>query len=65
MGTPYSLEPNYESNFNPAQKNGSESVFACQASVNDGSSTSTNGGNGDTGDELNFPYNNGPGLLRI
>jgi hypothetical protein len=60
-GTPYSLEPNYESNFNPAQKNGSESVFACQASVNDGSSTSTNGGDGDTGDELNFPYNNGPG----
>jgi hypothetical protein len=60
-GIPYALEPNYESNFNPAQKNGSESVFACQASVNDGSSTATNGGNGDTGDELNFPYNNGPG----
>jgi hypothetical protein len=60
-GTPYSLEPIYESNFNPAQKNGSESVFACQASVNDGSSISTNGGNGDTGDELNFPYNHGPG----
>jgi hypothetical protein len=60
-GTPYALEPNYESNFNPAQKNGSESIFACQASVNDGSSTSTNGGDGDTGDELNFPYNNGPG----
>lgn len=61
QGTPYALEPAYESNFNPAQKNGTESVFACQASVNDGSSTSTNGGNGDTGDELNFPYNNGPG----
>jgi hypothetical protein len=60
-GTSYSLEPLYESNFNPAQKNGSESVFACQASVNDGSSISTNGGNGDTGDELNFPYNHGPG----
>src|SRR5579863_4601198 len=60
-GMPYALEPNYESNFNPAQKNGSESVFACQASVNDGSATSTNGGDGDTGDELNFPYNNGPG----
>ena len=60
-GTPYSLEPLYESNFNPAQKNGSESVFACQASVNDGSSIATNGGNGDTGDELNFPYNHGPG----
>jgi hypothetical protein len=61
LGTPYSLEPIYESNFNPAQKNGSESIFACQASVNDGSSTANNGGNGDTGDELNFPYNNGPG----
>jgi tetratricopeptide (TPR) repeat protein len=60
-GTPYSLEPIYESNFNPAQKNGSESVFACQASVNDGSAIATNGGNGDTGDELNFPYNHGPG----
>jgi hypothetical protein len=60
-GIPYALEPLYESNFNPAQKNGSESVFACQASVNDGSSIATNGGNGDTGDELNFPYNHGPG----
>ncbi|HEY2727565.1 MAG TPA: RagB/SusD family nutrient uptake outer membrane protein, partial [Parafilimonas sp.] len=60
-GVSYALEPNYESNFNPAQKNGSESVFAVQASVNDGSSTSTNGGNGNTGDELNFPYNHGPG----
>ena len=60
-GTPYSLEPLYESNFNPAQKNGPESVFACQASVNDGSAIATNGGNGDTGDELNFPYNHGPG----
>jgi hypothetical protein len=61
LGTPYSLEPIYESNFNPAQKNGPESIFACQASVNDGSSTANNGGNGDTGDELDFPYNNGPG----
>jgi hypothetical protein len=60
-GTPYALEATYESNFNPAQKNGSESVFACQTSVNDGSSIATNGGNGDTGDELNFPYNHGPG----
>ncbi len=60
-GTALSLEPIYQSNFNPAQKNGSESVFACQTSVNDGSSIATNGGNGDTGDELNFPYNHGPG----
>jgi starch-binding outer membrane protein, SusD/RagB family len=61
LGTPYSLDPIYESNFNPAQKNSAESVFACQASVNDGSSTANNGGNGDTGDELDFPYNHGPG----
>jgi len=60
-GTKYALDPNFESNFNPAQKNGPESVFAVQASVNDGSSTATNGGNGNTGDELNFPYNHGPG----
>src|SRR3984957_17534555 len=60
-GTPYALETNFFSNFNPAQKNGAESVFACQASVNDGSSTANNGGNGDTGDELDFPYNHGPG----
>ncbi len=60
-GTPYSLNPIYESNFNPAQKNSPESIFACQASVNDKSAIATNGGNGDTGDELNFPYNHGPG----
>jgi starch-binding outer membrane protein, SusD/RagB family len=60
-GTKYALEPLYQSNFNPAQKNGPESVFACQASVNDGSAISTNGGNGRTGDELNYPYNHGPG----
>ncbi len=60
-GAHYALVPLYQSNFNPAQKNGVESVFACQASVNDGSSIATNGGNGDTGDELNFPYNHGPG----
>ena len=60
-GRHYALDPVYESNFNPAQKNSAESVFACQTSVNDGSATSTNGGNGNTGDELNYPYNHGPG----
>jgi hypothetical protein len=60
-GVKYALEPIYESNFNPAQKNGTESVFACQTSVNDGSAIATNGGNGNTGDELNYPYNHGPG----
>jgi hypothetical protein len=60
-GKRYALNPNYQSSFNPAQKNSAESVFACQTSVNDGSATATNGGNGNTGDELNYPYNHGPG----
>jgi len=60
-GTKYALNPIFQTNFNPAQKNSPESVFACQTSVNDGSATATNGGNGNTGDELNHPYNFGPG----
>jgi starch-binding outer membrane protein, SusD/RagB family len=60
-GIKYALNPRFQSNFNPAEKNSPESVFACQTSVNDGSSIATNGGNGDTGDELNHPYNSGPG----
>jgi starch-binding outer membrane protein, SusD/RagB family len=60
-GTKYALNPLFQSNFNPAQKNSSESVFSCQTSVNDGSAIATNGGNGNTGDELNHPYNHGPG----
>lgn len=56
QGVKYALI-NYGSNFNPAQKNSSESVFACQMSVNDGSGT-----NGNYGDNLNFPNNgNAPG----
>ncbi len=58
-GAKYSLG-NFESNFNAAQKNGPESVFACQNSVNDGSSTANDGGNGNMGDVLNYPYGNGP-----
>jgi starch-binding outer membrane protein, SusD/RagB family len=61
LGTHYALNPLFQSNFNPAQKNSSESVFACQTSVNDGSAIATNGGNGNTGDELNHPYTFGPG----
>lgn len=57
-GQKYALV-NYESNFNAQQKNGSESVFACQMSVNDGSSTANDGGNGNMGDVLNYP--NGAG----
>ena len=54
-GTPYALV-NYQSNFNGAQDNGAESVFAYQASVNDGSGT-----NGNYGDNLVFPNGSGPG----
>lgn len=54
-GTNYALV-NYESNFNGAQDNGAESVWAVQTSVNDGSGT-----NGNYGDNLQFPNGSGPG----
>jgi hypothetical protein len=57
-GDKYALV-NFESNFNAPQKNGPESVFACQMSVNDGSSTANDGGNGNMGDVLNFPNGSG------
>lgn len=61
-GDKYALLPHYFSNFNPAQKNSSESVFAAQTSVQDGSSVDWGGDpNGNYGDILNFPYNGGPG----
>lgn len=61
-GDKYALLPHYFSNFNPAQKNSAESVFAAQTSVQDGSSTVWGGlANGNYGDMLNFPYNGGPG----
>ncbi|MDB5155263.1 MAG: SusD family protein [Mucilaginibacter sp.] len=41
----------YNNNFNASTKNGPESVFAAQMTVNDGS----NGQNDDAGDVLNFP----------
>ena len=59
QGVPYALG-NFESNFNAPQKNGPESVFACQNSVNDGSAGGNDGGNGNMGDVLNFPYGTGP-----
>ncbi len=62
LGLKYGLLDNYFSNFNPAQKNSKESVFAAQTSVNDNSSTAWGGDpNGNFGDILNFPYNGGPG----
>jgi len=61
-GTHYALLPNFYSNFNPAQKNSAESVWAAQESVQDGSSVAWNGNpNGNYPDLLNFPYNGGPG----
>jgi hypothetical protein len=47
---------NFQDNFNAATDNSAESVFAYQASVNDGSGT-----NGNYGDNLNFPNSAGPG----
>ena len=61
-GTKYALKSHLYSNFNPAQKNSSESIFAAQTSVQDGSSVAWGGDpNGNYGDILNFPYNGGPG----
>ncbi|TKK66913.1 RagB/SusD family nutrient uptake outer membrane protein [Ilyomonas limi] len=61
-GAKYALMPHYFSNFNPAQKNSAESVFAAQTSVQDGSSVDWGGDpNGNYGDILNFPYTGGPG----
>jgi starch-binding outer membrane protein, SusD/RagB family len=61
-GTKYALKSHFYSNFNPAQKNNSEQIFAAQTSVQDGSSVAWGGDpNGNYGDILNFPYNGGPG----
>ncbi len=61
-GVKYALNTHFFSNFNPAQKNSAESVFAAQTSVQDGSSVTWNGEpNGNYGDILNFPYTGGPG----
>ncbi|QEC68470.1 RagB/SusD family nutrient uptake outer membrane protein [Panacibacter ginsenosidivorans] len=61
-GEKYALLPHFYSNFNPAQKNSAESVFAAQTSVQDGSSVDWGGDpNGNYGDILNFPYTGGPG----
>lgn len=54
-GKKYALV-NYQDNFNAATDNSAESIFAYQASVNDGSGT-----NGNYGDNLQFPNGSGPG----
>ena len=51
-GLKYGLVANFNDNFNAATKNNSESVFAVQNSVNDGSTAA----NANAGDVLNFSY---------
>lgn len=57
LGEKYDLMKKYGDNFNAETGNGPESVFAIQASVQDGGS----GFNSNFGDVLNFPHPNGPG----
>ena len=57
QGVAYKLQDKYSDNFNADTKNSSESVFAVQYSVNDGSAAD----NGGWGEVLNFPYTGGPG----
>lgn len=54
-GTKYALLAKFSDNFNFHSDNSSESVFAIQASLNDGA----NGYHGNVGDLLNYPYGNG------
>lgn len=54
---PFALVSCYHDNFKITTENNSESVFEVQNSVADGGS----GQNGNFGDNLNFPYNAGPG----
>ena len=54
---PFRLVNSYHDNFRIATENNSESILEVQNSVADGGS----GQNGNDGDNLNFPYNAGPG----
>lgn len=51
-GVKYALLPHFQDNFNAATQNSSESVFAVQSSVNDGSGAA----NANYGSVLNMPY---------
>ncbi|GGH30248.1 RagB/SusD family nutrient uptake outer membrane protein [Dyadobacter endophyticus] len=53
-GLKYDLMPKFQDNFDAAQKNLAESVFAVQMAANDGTNTIDNA---NTGGMLNFPYN--------
>ncbi len=54
-GTKYGLQSQFDWNFNFHHQNSSESVFAIQASLNDGAQ----GFHGRHGDMLNYPYGSG------
>lgn len=54
-GHPIGLEPRYGDVFDAANRNGVESIYTVQYSVNDGSG----GWNGGWGEVLNFPYKSG------
>jgi hypothetical protein len=54
---PYDLEENFHHVFRQQNNNGPETVFAYQASVNDGN---PNGENGNRADRLNFPHGGSP-----
>jgi starch-binding outer membrane protein, SusD/RagB family len=56
-GVKYGLNDIFFDNFNGLNDNNKESVFAFQASINDGSGA----GNANPDMVLNFPYNGGPG----
>ena len=53
-GERYALTNRFEDNFDAANKNNTESVFAIQMSANNGSGQISNGNQGEM---LNFPYN--------
>lgn len=58
-GVKYKLTTRYEDNFNPEFNNNSETVFAYQASINDGAG---DGRNANRGEMLNYPHGaGGPG----
>jgi starch-binding outer membrane protein, SusD/RagB family len=52
----YKLNAKYQDNFDPAVQNSTESIIEVQQAVNVGTDAQ-----GNEGDVLNFPYNNGPG----
>ena len=54
---PYALEECYQDVFSGLSDNGTETVFAYQASVNDGE---PDGNNGNRNDRLNFPHSGSP-----